>query len=155
MEAVFSKLHTIDFRVIESKFSTVEQPNQKSELVDLSKLPIDIEFAVADNLQDKGVFAMHIDCTVNSNAIEFGYSIQLKAVGIFQMDMDSLEQTEQINLKTISPLSLMIGNVRGFLRDITSYGIYGAYQLPSIDIVHLIKQTASVKGKKKTPLGAQ
>lgn len=149
MEAVFSKLHTIDFRVMESHFNTIEPKSQKNEKIDLSKLAIDIEFKVADNVQNKGVFAMHIDCSINQKASEVGYAISLKAVGIFQIDSDILEKSELVNLKTISPLSLMIGNVRGFLRDITSYGIYGAYQLPSIDIVHLLNQSALKSDQKK------
>jgi preprotein translocase subunit SecB len=151
MDAFQSKLRHLDFRVLESSLQTIEVKGKQGQLISLENLPLEFDFTTANNNQNSAEFAFSVNCLVNMKEKPApGYQIKVRAVGVFHLDVDSLSPEELQNFKILSPLSLMIGNIRGFVRDITSYGIFGSYQIPSIDIIKLVlEKSKKVKATRK------
>lgn len=67
---------------------------------------------------------------------EFGYELEVDAIGHFSFE-GKISRYDKRALMELSAPSIMIGNIRGYLQNVTAYGSFGAYILPSIDATDL------------------
>jgi preprotein translocase subunit SecB len=127
------------------------------ELVYLPDYPIEIDFDVHFDSEDASEFLMVMTILVNGGKQKLpGYSLQVTGNGYFRIqDYGQLEKSAQANFKTFSPVTMLIGTLRSLLSDMTSYSLYGRYNLPSIDVLKLVlaKQAQYAKKSKRKPLG--
>ncbi len=126
----------------------IDESKTVAELLD--ELPIEIDYH--HYLDEIG---FHIDMQVKVNRVKspkFGYVIQVISRGMFEID-PAVEMSEQLkhNLSMFSAVNIMLSSIRGYLRDITSYGQLGTYLLPSIDIGKLVgdKKAKELRKAKK------
>jgi hypothetical protein len=69
-----------------------------------------------------------------------GYKIQSEIHGYYQLDPDvDIDETKKSGFDNTA-LAIIISYLRAHLRNITFEGIYGAYTMPSVDFVDLLKK---------------
>jgi len=148
MKAKTSPLQLIDFTVFNCSFESIQTDDPK--VINLPGLPVDIDFDVYEpkgEVSNLRIIEMRL--SVNKTRKKPGYSITLTSSGVFAIqNIESMHPHEVGNLLGISTINMMISNIRGYLKNISSYAPYGAYLLPSIDMGHLIKE----KGKQAAKL---
>jgi preprotein translocase subunit SecB len=132
------------------QFSEDEMSRENLSLPDYA---IEIDFDVHSNSLDAGEFLMVMRVVVNRGKQKLpGYSLQATGNGYFKIkDFSSLGKAAQVNFMTFSPVTMLIGTLRSLISDMTSYSLYGRYNLPSIDVVKLVnaKQAQFAKKSKK------
>lgn len=135
MEALQSPLKIKDFSVFECEVKFISPEDEDAQIV-LNDLPVDIDYDYyAPKDDNQTVKMIEMDLKVNSDREKPGYSINLTAVGIFEVDdAENLEEKMVVNLLGISALNMMISHTRAFLISVTNYGPLGNYLLPAIDI---------------------
>jgi len=115
--------------------------------LELDELPYDIDIDYLPGNSSDSIFAVYIKLQVNNGKSKLpGHSFFINAGGLFEIDPD-LEFPESAlkNLRNLSPLTMLISSLRGFIKQLSSNSPQGGYLLPSIDIFDLIEK----KGKKK------
>jgi preprotein translocase subunit SecB len=135
-----SPLQLLDFTVFSFKMGIT--PTDDPREINLSLLPVEIDF---DTFQpkdaEKSIRIIEMNLLVNKAGKKAGYKFSLTASGVFSLeDETSLNENEKNNLLGISTINLMISNIRGFLKNVTSYGTFGAYLLPSVDMNDLMQE---------------
>ncbi|MDZ7743464.1 MAG: protein-export chaperone SecB [Bacteroidota bacterium] len=140
MKARQSSLKLLGFNIFKSSIDFVSTENP--EEVNLYSLPIDIDFDIFEPKDEEDFHRIgEIKLKVNPSGKKPGYSIELTASGFFELtNPEKFEKEIKENLLGISIVNILIGNIRGYLKNVTSYGAYGPYLLPSIDMSHLLKQ---------------
>lgn len=140
MEALQSPLNIKDFSVFECEMKFISPEDDDTQIV-LSDLPLDIDYDYyAPKDDDQAIRMIEMNLKVNSDK-KPGYSINLIVAGIFEIeDIDNLNQELVVNLFGISALNMMISQTRAFLISVTTYGPFGHYLLPAIDIGDLRKK---------------
>jgi preprotein translocase subunit SecB len=151
MKAKQSPLKLKDFTVFRSHVDFVFTDDPK--LVHLYNLPVNIDFDVFQPEQnEKPIRFVEMTLSVNKTGKLPGYKIDCRVSGVFELEENEKIPNEIVhNLLGISTINLLISNLRGYLRNITSYGAYGPYLLPSLDINELLntklEKTKSIKSK--------
>jgi preprotein translocase subunit SecB len=153
--ADISPFQMVRFASTHLQLELVHFPEDESgeQVVFLPDYPIEIDFDVHYDSEDFSEFLMVMTIIVNGGKNKLpGYSLQVTGNGYFEIkDFALLEKGAQANFKTFSPVTLLIGTLRSLLSDMTSYSLYGRYNLPSIDVVKLVyaKQAQYAKKLKK------
>lgn len=148
MKAKLSPLHLVKFQVQESNHKTIitEELEQVETLleIDLDSHSIHLDF---DQFLDDSIFLINMQIHINKKK-NMGYELKVLASGQFQInEHHNITPKMKANLLSISSVSIMISNIRGYLKNITSYGMFGAYLLPSIDIAELLSQKIKLQNK--------
>lgn len=140
MKAKQSALKLLEFNIFRSSIDFVSTENP--EEVDLYNLPIDIDFDIFEPKDESDYHRIgEIRIKINSTNKKPGYSIELIASVFFELtNPEQIDEEIKENLLGISIINILVGNIRGYLKNVTSYGVYGSYLLPSIDMTHLLKQ---------------
>ena len=139
MKAKQSPLKLRDFTVFRNHIDFISTDDPK--VVNLYDLPIIIDFEIFEPEQNGSLFRLvEMILNVNKSGKKPGYRIDVRVSGVFEIE-EGRQVKEGVvqNLLGISTISLLISNIRGYLKNVTAYGAYGAYLLPSIDINHLIE----------------
>lgn len=132
----FSPLKIESFHIEQFHFEFIPPQNESDLITVNSRVEIDYQ-----QYLDEKIFSVQMDIAINQNKSETGYSIISNAIGRFSLDEERLiSETDKHNLYGISTLNIMIGHLRGFIRDMTASGFLGAYILPSIDVRDLIER---------------
>lgn len=139
MRAKQSPLKFRDFTVFRSHIDFVSTDNPKN--VNLYDLPVNIDFEIFEPEQNGSLLRLvEMVLSVNKSGKKPGYRIDIRVSGVFEVEENNQVSESVINnLFGISAISLLISNIRGYLKNVTSYGAYGAYLLPSIDINQLLE----------------
>lgn len=122
------------------------EPDQGASEVSLPELfddyKIDIDFVHKDT--DNYLIQVFVKIGINDiDEPKAGYRIFIEAVGIFDTTMLSeLEESHQQNLKLFATLNLMIGRIRGIIPMLTGQSLFGAYNLPPLDLSDLLSKKA-------------
>ena len=75
----------------------------------------------------------------NNNKPEPGYSFFIETVTYFEIsDEEKLDKKLLNNLLSYSIVAMAYSNIRSILLNITTYGPFGKYILPSVDVEKLI-----------------
>jgi preprotein translocase subunit SecB len=142
MKAKASPLQLLDFTVFVFKLDSIHSDDPQN--IHLQNLPIEIDFDIfepKENLEDDDLRIIEMKIAINKTRKKPGYYIALTASGVFAVDtVDKLSHDEKENLLGISTINMMVSNIRGFLKNVTSYSPYGHYILPSVDMKHLIQE---------------
>jgi|WetSurMetagenome_2_1015567.scaffolds.fasta_scaffold346633_1 preprotein translocase subunit SecB len=155
MEIKKSDLIFVSFNVNASLFKEYLFPLNTQEKI-LKEFPIDINLKILRKKKENNNFKIKIDVSgnINKNAIP-GYGFSVLASGIFIVNnFKTIEKTEVDNLLYGSAVPMVLNSIRGYLHNISSFGIYGKYLLPSIDIKDLIskyklqRKKSNIKNKK-------
>lgn len=123
------------------------------EVVPWVDYPVEIDFDIHFDSEDSSEFLMVMKILVNRGKKKLpGYSLEVIGNGYFEIEgFESLEKGTQNNFRTFSPVTMLIGTLRSLISDMTSYSLYGRYNLPSIDVVKLVnaKRAQYMKKAKK------
>ncbi|MFN0204310.1 MAG: hypothetical protein ACKVTZ_22520 [Bacteroidia bacterium] len=136
MEAKVSKLSIINYHIIHSEFS-VNLPDNSDDKHNHKNYPLDIDFEIIGKSKTRYSIFVVLNINVSETPL-MGYSISVIGEGVFELKTNKTNQEYQINSLLYSALPIMIGNLRGYISDLTSYGALGKYLFPSIDLEHLI-----------------
>ncbi|MDZ7740157.1 MAG: hypothetical protein U5K32_14070 [Bacteroidales bacterium] len=138
-----SDLELIDFIIINSDY-TFKQPHEK-ENTNIRNLfaeyDIEIDFGDTEPAEEEdNIFNVYIKVEINRCEKPLpGYSIFCEGVGLFKIpNLKRLDEQTANNLLKISPLSIIINNMRSYIMNITNYYPFGKYVLPSIDLKSVI-----------------
>ncbi len=147
MKAKLSPLSWINFALLQSQFEFI-QPEIKGKSkrkIDpqsfFSGYEIDIDFSNLD-VNENGDFQAFTKIEINNNENPYpGYKILVEGTGVFRIDqtIELLEEHKK-NLQNYSAVNLLINRLRTHILQMTSLSVFGAYDLPPIDITDLYKQ---------------
>lgn len=150
MKAEESKVQFDDFMIVKVDMAfkipqDIEKEINPEEI--MKKYHIDFDYGFRRH--DKSLY-MFVKIGINrqENPME-GYIIFCEGVGILEPpDLDSLTSKERQDIKVLA-LSYGINQLRGYLTNLTSFGSFGAYLLPILDLKDIIvkKQKEINKGK--------
>lgn len=109
------------------------------------EIPVDINYQIkvirnSSEMDDKEVNGYQIFLEIHGNQQEKevgGYKFFISSGAIFTFEENVEPEILDKYLK-FSGIPMMISMCRGYLLNMTSYGVYGKYQLPSIDIQSII-----------------
>ena len=150
MEIKKSELSLKGFSILNSSFSSTEEKNN----VNFEDYKIEIDFRVSGKSKYE-TFENLMMLNINSmeNPLD-GYSFSIVALGKFKIDdIDSHPQEKVNNLVFRSSVPMMIANLRAYLFSLTSYGKFGIYSLPSIDVMDLLtKHSQALERKNENKL---
>lgn len=138
MKAKITPLKFHKFLVEEALFKTVIPNKSKVQSNDSTpEYTVDIDFNHYINPQ---LIKVDMVVGVNTKGKQAGISVKIKAIGIFSLKTEGLNENQIFNLKVVSTTSIMINNIRNYISQLTSYSPFGMYMLPTIDITHLIEE---------------
>ncbi len=149
MDILRSELDLKDFVVLKCNFESIFP---EKEAVEASKalkdLPVDIDFNLFQN-EKSNEFRIVIDVKINCNEEKLpGYTIVAKAASRFDLNIIEENPEDKKNGLINSAVQITINSVRGYLWSGTSFGIYGRYTLPTINLPALMKAKVDQKEKK-------
>jgi len=130
-----SVLKLVKLAIIDFDFETII-PEKEEKLPDIS---LDVDFDIYQNEDKKGVYKIELIIKGNKEKRIPGYSFSTHAVGIFSYPTEITEK-EGKQLIQFSGLPIVINYVRNYLINLTSYGAFGQYTMPTFDIRDLFQQ---------------
>jgi len=149
MKAEFSALKFESFYVTEISYEFEFDSGDSDIDIDNQPYEIDIDF-LPNNSKDLE-FPMYMRLSVNRGKNRLpGHSVYVSAGGYFKINNDpELPESTLDNLRNLSPLTMLIGSVRSYIKLISSNTPTGGYLLPSVSVFNLVK--AKTQKKKRTP----
>lgn len=146
MIAKKSPLEFSQFYILASDYSFVDSSFE--EVKPFEEYEIEIDFT--KNEKENGEFLVYTRIAVNQSKEKLpGHSLNVEGVGVFKITDNDLSDDVVLNLKTMSPITMMISSIRGYIMNITSYTPLGKYILPSLDITGILQTKASIQRKKR------
>ncbi len=148
MKVKLSPLRIIKFQVQEFAHKTIISEDLENTEgfweIEMYKHSIDLNFDQYFNDRD---FLIEMQMHINKKK-EIGYELKIDAFAQFQIQEHSkISDGVKGNLLTISSVNMMISNIRGYLKNVTSYGVFGGYLLPSIDMADVLSQKMKKQSK--------
>ena len=126
-----------DFFILKNEINFIQLNEEFSEL-DFNLYEIDIDYAVFDNEDDFIQIFMKLEINFSDEPYP-GYKIFTEGVSIYSLNSEEeLSEEDKKSLIGYSAVSIMVNNFRAYLRDMTSYGPFGSYMLPPIDLNNLV-----------------
>ncbi|HCN36653.1 MAG TPA: hypothetical protein DIS94_02945, partial [Bacteroidetes bacterium] len=103
------------------------------------------------NKEKIGEFINILAMNINTQKLRLpGYSFSILSSGKFLIkNFDSHPEDEKTNFIFRSSLPMMIANCRAFLSNVTAFGKFGKYSLPSVDITHFLNNYKPEESKIK------
>jgi len=123
-----------------------------NEPVEISQQNYVIEVDFLHREVQENSFDLYLKLEINCGGEKLpGYSFFVEALGNFELVPEGLSEGAVNNLTLLSPLTMLISSVRGFILEVSAHGLAGRYLLPSIDVYDLVNQKSkSRKRKAKT-----
>lgn len=139
-----------EFLLLNSSYEFIEPKAENG--IDINdvykKYLVDIDYSIQGDENNANIF-VKVEVN-NAEDKKCGYSLIFEGVGIFGFNEDSdLNKEEKGNLIFYSAISICISNLRAIIANITAYGPFGRYTLPSIDLNHLIASKSEKNGNKE------
>ncbi len=148
MKAKTTPLTFQKFIVEEAQLEVVApSPSKPMKNDTIARYDIDISF---NHYVLKELIKVDMDVTVNPQKKHAGFSITVKATGLFSLIANELSEQQVYNLQVISTTSIMINNVRNYISQLTAFTPFGMYLLPTIDINHLIEEKRKAQDQSNT-----
>ncbi|HPT72865.1 MAG TPA: hypothetical protein PLE74_11370 [Candidatus Cloacimonadota bacterium] len=143
MDILRSELDLKDFVVLQCNTESIfPQKRAIKSSKALKELPVDIDFDLYKN-EESNEFRIIIEVKVNCNEDKLpGYSIFVKCGSRFDLNVIDENEEDKKNALINSAVQITINSVRGYLWNVTSFGIYGRYTLPTINLPALMKAKA-------------
>lgn len=154
IKAAAADLQMERFVVTDLELTWIPADGEDEEEIDFQNHSIEIDMDLRSSTQhlDEFYYVMEIFINNGKNAIP-GYKIWVRANSLFTIrDFESKDEATLSNFKFISPVSLMINTLRSVISDMSSFSVYGRYNLPAIDIVALINSKSRQLKKKKAKI---
>lgn len=147
MKAKRSPLKYESFYVV--NFDYKFKYSDSEEITDVNQLPYEVEVDFLHHEREGNSFNVYIKVEVNFKKEKLpGYSFFVEAVGGFGLQKEGLSEQAQKNLTLLSPLTMLISSVRGFILQVSAQGAAGKYILPSIDVYDLVNQKTGKRKRK-------
>lgn len=148
-----SQLQWVAFKVFEWEFKTITPDDGEdakfSPNENLKNHPIDVDFNHFENEENKILVNLHIRVNSKNNP-EPGYLINFFCVAQFDLsEIKSLDDKQQQNLKYFATTNFTIGRARNLISVFTSQGLFGSYELPSLDITDFFRQKSKLSKSEK------
>ena len=146
MKVNFSPLNLKKFQVQDFTQKTIlSEVGEENYGIETKLHTVDLDF---EQFLHNGEFLVSMDLHVNKKK-DVGYELKVEAYANFFIE-EHPDLTEQMkeNLLGISSVNIMISNIRGYLRNVTAYGFFGPYLLPSVDVNDLLAEKRKQQQKK-------
>ena len=154
MKIAKSNLELIEFVITTCNYKFIEPQEEVDIREVLNKYEIEIDFGKRDIKTEKQaiLFNVVVKTTINqTDNPQPGYQIFAEGISVFRLQHpEKLEDKTLSNLKNISALSIAINNLRNYITNMTTYGPFGKYIFPAVDINQLIRKKIENQNKKKT-----
>lgn len=140
------------FYVLSTDYKLIDSNDTKIDSVNVFEdYSIDFDFKTLKNKNDEQLLFVKITVNdVEKSKLLPGYVIKVEAVSVFDFcKTKKLSVKQQRDFIYMSGLSISINNLRAYIENITSYGPFGKFQLPAIDIAALHKAKSDLSEKKK------
>lgn len=139
------------FVVLASLFEAI--PFEESEAGNvLPEILPDVDIEILVNSEQKDLYNIVLDVSGNMETEKKpGYSFSVSCEGIFSINKKKPITKESVDqLLLFSAVPMVISSLRGYLLNISSYSVYGQYNLPAIDLQDFIekKMTSSESGQR-------
>ncbi|HRE40626.1 MAG TPA: hypothetical protein PLG90_04775 [Ignavibacteria bacterium] len=137
MEIKKSDLILQDFNVLNFSFKT---DNSFKGIPEFQNYIVDMDFKILTDKVKIGEFINILAMNINTQKLKLpGYSFSILTIGKFYINnFKSHPDKEKNNFIFRSSLPMMIANCRAFLSNVSAFGKFGKYSLPSIDITHFL-----------------
>ncbi len=145
MKAKISPLVWLNFALVQSNFQMIapELKGRKKKINPeeyFNQYDIDIDFEVLDAEDDTFQVFTKISINKTENPV-VGYQIFVEGTGLFKINAtEDLPEGHRKNLKNYSAVNLLINRLRTHILQTTGLSVFGAYDLPPIDITDLFNQ---------------
>jgi len=143
-----SPLKLLDFVIINSNYRII-QPSKSINLKEAAlAYDIDLNYAIKN---DTDFYKIFIKAEINLGPdTKSGYSIFAEGVAIFKID-NNISEDDKKALLNYSSVPIALNYLRGYISNLTSYGPFGKYTLPSFDTKDLIiqKSKSTLRHKKE------
>lgn len=139
-----------EFVVIRNNYEFIP-PEEDNLLINetLSNYEIDVDYSIVPN-DTETAFQIFVKIQVNKDGILPGYKLFSEGVGLFEFVTPNLSDDEKSVFLIGSGISICINSLRSLISGVTSFGPFGKYLLPSIDVSDLVAQkTANIQARKK------
>lgn len=146
-----SNLELVEFAILNSNYKFIE-PQEEIKVKEIfNKYEIEIDFGKKEikTEEKENFFNVIIKALINQlNEPHPGYQILAEGVSIFRIhNLQEIDNKTLTNLKNISALSIAINNLRNYITNITTYGPFGKFILPAVDVNQLIKSKIENQNK--------
>lgn len=141
MKAERSPLQLINFYLFRNNYEFIEPEGEEEIALDehFREYPIDIDFG--HEQIDENRFSVPVKIKINKKKNPYsGYQLFIEGAGIFYLDDENLDERLKYNLTTFSSVNIVINQLRNIIATETSYGPFGKFILPPIDIQALFKK---------------
>lgn len=154
MKVAESNLELVEFVILNSNYKFIDPKQEINIRENFSKYEVEMDFGKRDikTEEEEHLFNVIIKVNVNqTNQPQPGYQMLVEGINVFRIkNTGEIDDRTLTNLKNISALSISINNLRNYITNMTTYGPFGKYILPAVDVNHLIKQKIeNQKNKKK------
>ena len=140
MKAKQATLNVKSFYILRSDFKVIYSDNGKDDVFYDGE--IDIDFGV--HIINEDSFSVVMKISLNHDKTpKAGYSFFVEGYGIFSFN-EKISK-EQKRMFTSLALNVMVGNIKAYVKNITSSSPYGTYILPLINMQDLIDKKRNVK----------
>ena len=133
MFAINRAVQLKNFRVIEANLEYLDSDSTTQVFVDFDDYDINLEYKISEVEED--TLALTMSIAVNGDdEPEHGYSIYILGMMVFEViDWDEDEEEEDYDAYIREAVQLGIGAIRGYIMNMTAFGLMGPYTLPNID----------------------
>jgi hypothetical protein len=140
MIAQSTPLEIIDFRIKKVQFQYVSS-NSGEDFEDYNTYPVDLDFDFIQGV-GKNFFSLdvYISSNIEKNILEPGYSFSLNASAEFYYNEDKINKPSKSFSIFQSGLEIAIGQIRGYLANVSAFSPVGVYHLPSLDLIKLFER---------------
>lgn len=150
MKAKISPLVWLNFALLNSTFQVVPYNGRKKKIDPeelFKEFELDVDFFVKDSDEEgDDTFQVFTKISINHGSISVaGYKIFVEGTGLFRITHTAeMPDVHKYNLKNYSAINLLINRLRTHILQTTGLSVYGAYDLPPLDISDLFKQKADL-----------
>jgi len=144
MKVAESNLELVEFVITNSNYKFIDPREEVNIREIFSKYEIEMDFDKRDiKTEDKEhIFNVIIKGQINQTDQPLpGYQILAEGISVFRIkNPGEINDKTLTNLKNISALSISINNLRNYITNMTTYGPFGKFIFPAIDVNQLIKE---------------
>ncbi len=140
MKKNYSDFQIQGFMVLSSHIEAVPVPPDKIEkFKSLEDLEIDVKFEIMQKQDDDKEYKIMSTVSANTEERIPGYLFNIVTQANFRFSRKTKKEKKD-KMLLFSGLPMLINSVRAYLMSVTSFGPYGKYTLPMLDVKKIIEE---------------
>lgn len=140
MKKNYSDFQIQGFMVLSSHIETIPVPPDKmKDFNHLEELEIDVDFEIMQKKDDEREYKIISTISANTEERNPGYLFKIVSQAAFRFNRKTKKEKKD-KMLLFSGLPMLINSVRAYLMSVTSFGPYGKYTLPMLDVKSIIEE---------------